>query len=244
MPDLIRSPVPTAIARRSATISVAGLTLALLASPPVHAQNLVTDGSFEDTQLGQGDFEYVNGLLNGWLYSGQAVLINVADNSPWTTPEQTIGYDGNQIAGVQNLGSISQGFTAAGTGVSDITWLDSARPNYSVQDYTVSVFNNTTNTIISSQTLTTIPGMNFQPEALLANVVAGDNYTLTFQGLDSSGGDATAFIDDVDVSGGPAPVIGGLPLPLSIPFFTVFVWLYRRRIRGETQGLLPKPLRP
>jgi hypothetical protein len=67
---------------------------------------------------------------------------------------------------------------------------------------------------------------------LAANLVAGDTYTLTFQGLDSSGGDATAFIDNVDVSGAPSPTIGGLPLPLSVAFFAGFVWLHRRRMRG------------
>src|SRR5271156_74473 len=102
--DLARSRIPAAVARRSATISVAALALALLASPPAHAQNLVTDGSFEDTQLSSGSYEYVNGLLNGWTYSGLAVLINVSDSSPWITPSTQTGYDGNQIAGVQETG--------------------------------------------------------------------------------------------------------------------------------------------
>jgi hypothetical protein len=234
MPDadiFARSSIPWVAVRSSATISIAGLVLCLLASPPVRAQNLVTDGDFETTQLGQGNYEYVNGLLNGWLYSGLAVLINVADNSPWVTPSQT-GYSGNQVAGVQNMGSISQTFAAPGTGGFDVTWLDSGRPNYDAQNYTVSVLNNATGAIVSSETLTVTPGANFSPEALAASLVAGDSYSLTFQGLDSSGGDATAFIDDVDVSSGPAPAIGVLPLPMFIPFLAGFAWLHRRRTRG------------
>jgi hypothetical protein len=184
---LARSSIPWVTARSSATISIAGLVLCLLAPPPARAQNLVTDGSFETTQLGEGDYEYVNGLLNGWLYSGEAVLINVADNSPWTTPSQT-GYLGNQVAGIQNTGSISQTFAASGTGAFDVTWLDTGRPNYAAQNYTVSVLNDSMSAIVSSETLTVTPGANFSPETLVAGLVAGDTYSLTFQGLDSSGG--------------------------------------------------------
>ena len=140
MSDLARSPIPAAVARRSATISVAGLALALLASPPAHAQNLVTDGSFEDTQLSPASYEYEGGTLNGWTYSGLAVLINVAVGSPWIDPTQMTGYDGNQVAGVQITGSISQTFAATTTGPLDVTWLDNARPGDD-QNYTVSVVN-------------------------------------------------------------------------------------------------------
>ena len=235
MSDLARSPIPAAVARRSATISVAGLALALLASPPAHAQNLVTDGSFEDTQLSPASYEYVGGTLNGWTYSGLAVLINVAVGSPWIDPTQMTGYDGNQVAGVQITGSISQTFAATTTGPLDVTWLDNARPGDD-QNYTVSVVNAATGALVASQTLTVASGPTFTPEFLAATLVAGDTYTLTFQGVDTvqPGADETALIDDVDVGGAPAPVIGGLPLPLTVPFFAAFFWLYRRRMRAET----------
>jgi hypothetical protein len=221
------------VARSLATIAVAGLALGLLASS-ARAQNLITNGSFEDTQICQGcyDYDYASGIPNDWLYSGQAVLINIASNSPWTTPSETPGYFGNQVAGIQFTGSISQTFAATGTGAFDVTWLDTGRPNYAVQDYTVSVLNDATTSIVSSETLTVTPGANFNPESLVADLVAGDTYTLTFQGLDSGGGDATAFIDNVDVSGAPAPMPGVLPLSLSVPVFAGFVWLHRRRMRG------------
>ena len=215
-----------------AAVSVAGLTLGLLASSPAHAQNLLTDGSFETPQLSPGNYEYPQGTLNNWVYSGLAVLINVANGSPWTTPSATPGYDGNQVAGVQNAGSLAQTFAATGTGAFDLTWLDSGRPNYAVQNYTVSVLNDSTGGLVASETLTVTPGAHFMSENLVANLVAGDTYTLTYQGLDSSGGDATAFIDNVDFSAAPAPTIGGLPLPLSVPFFAAFVWLHRRRTRA------------
>jgi len=235
MSNLARSPVPAAVARRSATISVAGLALALLASPPAHAQNLITDGSFEDTQLSPASYEYVNGILNGWDYSGLAVLINAAAGSPWIDSSQMTGYVGNQIAGVQITGSISQTFAAPNTGTFDLTWLDNARPG-DVQNYTVSVVNDSTGALVSSETLTVAAGATFNPESLAVGLVAGNTYTLTFQGVDTvePGADETALIDEVDIGGGPAPVIGGLPLPLTVPFFAGFVWLYRRRIRAET----------
>jgi hypothetical protein len=223
------------LARSSAAIPLAGLALALLASPPAHAQNLINDGSFEDTQLSSASYDYVGGTLNDWLYSGYAVLINVAQGSPWIDPTQMTGYDGNQVAGVQLTGSISQVFAATTTGPLDVTWLDNARPG-NTQNYTVSLTNNGTGAVVASETLTVTSGPTFTPESLAATLVAGANYTLTFQGVDtavSPGADETALIDNIDVGGAPAPVIGGLPLMLSVPFFAAFAWLYRRRVRAE-----------
>ena len=214
-------------------MSVACLGLGLVASTTAHAQNLITNGGFETPQLSQGSYQYLDGLVDSWFYSG-AVLINIATNSPWTTPSLQTGYFGNQVAGLQFRTSISQNLSASSTGRFDLTWLDAARPAYSVQDYTVSVFDNSANAVVSSETLTVIPGGNFSQESLVADLVGGDSYTLTFQGLDSGGGDATAFIDNVGFESAPAPVPGVLPLSLWIPFFAGFVWLHRRRMRAAT----------
>jgi hypothetical protein len=217
------------LARSSA--ATAGLALVLFAVPPAHAQNLITDDSFEDTQLSPAGYEYVGGTLNGWLYSGYAVLINVAQGSPWIDPTQMTGYAGDQIAGVQLNGSISQGFTAASTGPLDVTWLDNARPG-NTQNYSISITNNGTGAVVATETLTVSSGPTFTPESLAAILVAGDNYTLTFQGVDtavSPGADETALIDNIDVGGAPAPVIGGLPL--AMPIFAMFAWMRRRKVR-------------
>ena len=213
-------------------VCVAGLALALLASPSAHAQNLISDPSFETTQLGQGGYEYPNTTLNNWVYTGYAVLINGGAGSPWTDGTQT-GYDGNQWAGVQINGTLAQTFAAPNSGLFDVTWLDNARPG-NTQNYTVSVVDDTTNTVVASKTLTVSSSSTFNLESMTSNLVAGDTYTLTFQGVDtavSPGADETAFIDDVTLNGGPAPTIGGL-LP-SVPIIAVFAWLYRRRMRAE-----------
>jgi len=236
MLDLARGFIPAAFAQSSATISIAGLALVLLASPSAHAQNLISDPSFENTPLGDGGYQYPNTTLNNWVYTGYAVLINGGPGSPWTDGAQT-GYDGNQWAGVQIDGTLSQTFNANNSGTFDLTWLDNARPG-NTQNYTVSLFNNTTDTTIASQTFTVSYGPTFTPESLTTKLAAGDNYTLTFQGVDTAvqpGADETAFIDDVELGGAPAPVIGGLPLPVIAPFFAVFVWLYRRRM-GTSVG--------
>jgi hypothetical protein len=219
------------LARRSATASIVGLALGLLASSPACAQNLITDGSFETTQLQPANYQYVGGTLNGWLYTGLAVLINVAEGSPWINPQLQTGYDGDQVAGVQETGSLSQMFAARTTGAFDITWIDNARPG-NTQDYTVSVTNDSTGANVASETLTVTTGATFNPESLVADLVAGNQYTLTFQGVDSSGGDETALIDNVQLDSAPAPVPGVLPLPLLVPFFAGFVWFHRRRMRG------------
>jgi hypothetical protein len=227
---LNRSPLRSVIAQSSAAAVIAGLGLCLLASPAARAQ-ILTDGGFETTQLSSGSYEYVGGMLNGWLYSGLGVLINVGDGSPWTNPEIQTGYGGNQVAGIQNTGALSQMFAAPATGVFDLTWVDDARPGYSPQNYTVSLFDNSTSTTVASQTLNVTPGPTFALESLDADLVGGDTYTVTFQGLGSDPpGDATAFIDNVDLSAAPAPVLGVLPLPLSAAFFAGFVWLHRRRM--------------
>lgn len=230
MPNLERVCRPAAIARSLSVISVAGLALALLPARSAHAQNLISDPSFETTQLGQGGYQYPNTTLNNWVYTGYAVLINGGAGSPWTDGNQT-GYDGNQWAGVQIDATLSQSFNARTSGTFDLTWLDNARPG-NTQNYTVSLFDNTADATIASQTFTVTYGPTFTPEALTTKLVAGDNYTLTFQGVDtavSPGADETAFIDDVSLGGAPAPVIGGLPLAMPI---LAFAWLRRRRMRG------------
>ena len=217
---------------RLASISVAGLALALLAPSSAHAQNLISDPSFETTQLGQGGYTYPNGTLNNWVYTGYAVLINGGAGSPWTDGTQT-GYDGSQWAGVQITGTLAQTFAAPNSGLFDVTWLDNARPG-NTQNYTVSVTDNATGAVVATETLTVTSSANFNPESLKTTLIAGDSYTLTFQGVDtavSPGADETAFIDNVDLQAGPAPVIGGLPL--SVPVFGMFAWLRRRRMRAN-----------
>lgn len=194
--------------RHSFHLFAFGLAGAVLTAPFMAAHaGLITNGGFETGQLSSGGYVYENGTYQNWTYSGNAVLINTASGNPWTTSDQT-GYSGNQVAGVQQTGSIAQTFTASITGSYLVSWLDAGRSylggNSGAQTYLISLVDNTTALTVSSLSLSTTSDSNFKAEALsLLSLKAGDSYTLTFKGQDTA--DETALIDNVNVSQVPEP---------------------------------------
>lgn len=192
-----------------------GLVGFVLVTPFVAARaDLITDGGFETTQLGAGGYDYVNGTLNGWTYSigafgqvGGGVLINIGGGGgPWINAGQT-GFGGDQVAGVQATGSISQTFAPSDSATYEVDWVDAGRTRYTGvngdQTYVASLFDDTTSVLAASATFETTTGSTFSAESLSALLNGGDSYTLTFQGLDAT--DETALIDNVSVTDVPEP---------------------------------------
>src|ERR1700709_2547783 len=147
---------------RALAVSLFG---AVLIAPMAAHADLITDGGFEMTQLPAvwASFKDVNGTLNGWLYSAPvnnsgALLINSASTA-WLYLNQ-IGYGGNQFAGIQATGAISQSFSAPSSGTFSVSWLDAGRSpawgsDDGAQTYIASLFDNTTSLLIASTTLST-----------------------------------------------------------------------------------------
>ncbi len=110
--------------------------------------------------------------------------------------------DGNQVAFLQDLGSFSQTITGFVVGQSyDVSFLTAARlqAQDGANDFTVSVtdgllgnFNPTNDAVNGYQSMTTGA----------FNATSGTE-TLTFQGLDTLGGDRTSFVDNVQIN--PVP---------------------------------------
>jgi hypothetical protein len=119
-------------------------------------------------------------------------------SAAWGAP---IGNDNsNYFAFVQINGSFSQTFTANQSGTLTLSWIDAARSNFGgTETYTVSV--NDQQVGIYSPT-----NSAFAPETSAAFSVIADNvYTVTFQGVDPTLTDSTAFIDNVSISSTPLP---------------------------------------
>lgn len=203
----------------------AGFFGAVLIAPLTAAHaNLITDGDFETTQLSAdfNGFEYLNGTLNNWLYSATgdhngALLINAASGA-WHSSDQT-GYSGNQFAGIQGTGRISQSFSPDSTGVYSVSWLDAGRSrawgyDFGNQNYTASLYDETTGMLVEETSNDTTTDSTFSAMGFSGLLTAGDIYTLSFWGTATT--DQTALIDNVIVE---AVMATELPEPAALALF-------------------------
>jgi hypothetical protein len=132
------------------------------------------------------------------------------NSSAWGAP--VTGANGNYFAFVQINGSFSQTFTATSSGSYLLTWIDATRSNYGGNEtYTVLLTNNTTPGSITIATYTPTNTAFASVGSSVFSLIDGDSYTVTFQGVDPSLIDQTAFIDNVNIS--------ATPLPASLPLF-------------------------
>ena len=142
----------------------------------------------------------------GTPWSGSGLI--QSGSGPWGG---TSAFDGAYYSFVQSGQTLSQTFTADKTSNYLLNWVDAERNGYgSANDYVVTLGDATSGTILANST-------SWTGRSLDAHLVAGQTYTLTFQGLDSRGGDNTAFIDGVSLRAVPEPaswalMIGGVGL--------------------------------
>ena len=192
----------------------AAVATALMAMPALAVEQL-TGGDFEAPVIGSfsGDVSgtgYVYPASGGsatvgtWTYAGGAGLINGFTATPWFGGSPPQGFGGVQYAFVQNLGRLSQGFTATQSGVLTLNWLEGARPGLGCCNG-----NQIYDVLLGATQLgqfTTVSGQNFTARSLvLGPVTAGQSYTISFQGLTSI--DDTAFFDNIaaSIAGGTVP---------------------------------------
>jgi streptogramin lyase len=152
-----------------------------------------SDGGFESPSLGAGQFQY-RPVGTPWFYSGSA---GVAGNSSAFTAGNPNAPDGTQVGFLQGTGSFSQLVPAMAAGIYQLTFGAAQRADvHSHQDFRVLVDGVLAGTFIPS-------GTNYSSLTATFTVAAG-THKITFQGLDSIGGDNTAFVDNVRLTRAPA----------------------------------------
>ena len=154
----------------------------------------IGDPGFEQVQVGAGHYQY-RPTGSPWTFSGNSGIS--ANNSGFTSGNPPAP-QGTQVAFLQTTGSFTQTVTGWAAGSYVLTFDAAQRGNYqaSRQDFEVLV----DGTVISTFTPS---GTSYQSYSTAAFTVTAGSHTITFQGLDSAGGDNTAFVDAVAVTGQP-----------------------------------------
>ena len=166
------------------TAFIDGVTLAVAPTTPT-----LGDSSFEAPALGTGGYQYAP-AGTPWTFTGNAGI--TANRSAFTggNPDAP---DGAQVGFLQTTGTITQTVTFATAGSFVVSFLAAQRGNNggSTQDFQV---------LIDGQAVGTFQPTGTAYKAYATGsftVAANSQHTITFVGLNSAGGDNTAFIDQV-----------------------------------------------
>ena len=141
--------------------------------------------------MGAGQFRY-DPTGSPWTFSGGA---GISANGSGFTAGNPPAPEGSQIAFLQTDGSFSQSVAGWAAGTHTLSFVAAQRANYqaSRQDFEVLV-----DGVVEG--IFTPSGTSYQSYTTAAFTVSAGSHTITFQGLDSAGGDNTAFIDQVAIS--------------------------------------------
>ncbi len=179
------SPSPTATPMPTATPPVPTPTPLLL---PI-GNPTVADASFEIPVLGHAKYQYCP-TGSSWTFNNAA---GIAANGSAFTANNPNAPRGRQVAFLQGTGSFSQTISFR-AGSYQISFYAAQRKgvNKSVQNFQV---------LIDGNVVGTFTPTSFEYKRYSSGVftVAAGSHVLTFQGLDSNGGDNTAFIDVVAI---------------------------------------------
>ena len=149
----------------------------------------LSDAGFESPAVGSG-FQY-RPVGTPWTFTGGA---GVAGNGSGFTAGNPNAPEGTQVGFLQQTGSFSQAVTGLAAGTYQLSFSAAQRANFqaSRQDFRVLVDGVAVGTFTPS-------GTGYSSLTATFTVAAG-SHTITFQGLDSAGGDNTAFIDNVQLT--------------------------------------------
>jgi hypothetical protein len=179
------SPSPTATPMPTATPPVPIPTPLLL---PI-GNPTVADASFEIPVLGHAKYQYCP-TGSSWIFNNAA---GIAANGSAFTANNSNAPRGRQVSFLQGTGSFSQTISFR-AGSYQISFYAAQRKgvNKSVQNFQV---------LIDGDVVGTFTPTSFEYKRYSSGVftVAAGSHVLTFQGLDSNGGDNTAFIDVVAI---------------------------------------------
>jgi serine/threonine protein kinase len=146
----------------------------------------VADPGFEIPSLGQGGYQY-NPVGSDWTFGNGA---GIAANGSAFTNNNPNAPQGTQVAFLQGTGSFSQTISFR-AGSYQISFYAAQRKKNN-QNFQVLIDGHVVSTFTPS-------GPKYKPHNTSRFTVSTGNHVLSFQGLNSNGGDNTAFIDVVAI---------------------------------------------
>jgi hypothetical protein len=150
----------------------------------------VGDAGFEQVQVGAGQFQY-DPTGSAWTFAGSS---GISANGSGFTAGNPPAPEGTQVAFLQGTGSFSQSVAGWAAGSHTLSFDAAQRGNVqaSRQDFEVLVDSTVVGTFTPS-------GTSYQAYTTAAFTVTAGAHTIKFLGLDSAGGDNTAFLDEIRV---------------------------------------------
>jgi hypothetical protein len=166
----------------------------IYSDPAAQAAPTLSDAGFESPSVGVGNYQAFQYAPAGtpWAFAGEA---GVAGNGSGFTDGNPDAPEGTQVGFLQRTGAFSQDVPGWAAGTYQVSFNAAQRGNYqaSQQDFQVLVDGKVVGTF-------TPTGTGYAPYTTVAFTVAAGTHTVAFQGLDSAGGDNTAFIDNVQLT--------------------------------------------
>ncbi len=160
---------------------------------------MIGDPDFEQVVVGPGEFQYTP-TGSAWSFSGTA---GISGNNSGFTSGNPPAPQGDQVAFLQQTGTITQTVTGWSAGSHVITFDAAQRANYGLsnQDFNLLIDGNVVSTFTPS-------GTSYQTYYSAVFTVTAGTHTVTFQGLNGAGGDNTVFLDQVVAAPVTIPSIG------------------------------------
>ena len=195
------------------------------------------DAGFEQVQVGYGRFQY-RPSGSPWTFTGGAGISGNGSGFTWSNPPAPQGV---QVAFIQSTGAMSQTVEGWAAGTYALTFDAAQRGNSgtSMEDFQVLIDGVPVGTFNPS-------GTSYHSYSTVAFTVTAGAHTIVFQGLDTAGGDNTAFVDAVAVMqatpslvadpGFDQVVVGYSQLPVSPDRLTLDLHRRRRHL-GQQQRL-------
>ena len=151
----------------------------------------IGDPGFEQPAVATGAFKY-DPTGSPWVFTGGS---GISGNNSGFTSGNPPAPQGVQVAFLQGTGSFTQSVTGWAAGSYVLTFDAAQRGNVGVSQQNLDV-------LIDGIVVGTFTpsGTSYQSYSTVAFTVTAGTHTIEFQGLDSAGGDNTAFIDAVSIS--------------------------------------------
>jgi len=193
-PSRTTIPTPTVIPTPLLTPTIIAPTPIIIVPTPTPSplppgKPRVDNAGFERPSLGYGNYQY-SPTSTRWTFSNGA---GITANGSVFTSKNSNAPRGTQVAFLHNTGLMSQTISfAAGSYQISFYAAQRKKNNANIQDFQILMDGQVIGTFTPS-------GFKYKQHSTASFAVTAGNHVLTFQGLDSKGGDNTALIDVVAI---------------------------------------------